>query len=110
MILVGRYDSPYVRRVGISLHLLAMSFELLPAVAFFASHAASSTEPDRPHAGADPRKWRSPHRECGDPRLLGRNCRTEPRTPARFRRAAPPLPQDLGIGNGRLRQGYCDQL
>jgi hypothetical protein len=26
MILVGRYDSPYVRRVGISLHLLAMSF------------------------------------------------------------------------------------
>ena len=30
MILVGRYDSPYVRRVGISLHLLAMSFELLP--------------------------------------------------------------------------------
>ena len=34
MILVGRYDSPYVRRVGISLHLLAMSFELLPLSPF----------------------------------------------------------------------------
>src|SRR5215469_4456389 len=34
MILVGRYDSPYVRRVGISLHLLTMSFELLPLSPF----------------------------------------------------------------------------
>jgi glutathione S-transferase len=34
VILVGRYDSPYVRRVGISLHLLAMSFELLPLSPF----------------------------------------------------------------------------
>ena len=28
MILIGRYDSPYVRRVGVSLHLLAIPFEL----------------------------------------------------------------------------------
>ena len=34
MILVGRYDSPYVRLVGISLHLLAMPFELLPLSPF----------------------------------------------------------------------------
>src|ERR1700751_6351422 len=34
MILVGRYDSPYVRRVGISPHLLAMPFELLPLSPF----------------------------------------------------------------------------
>src|ERR1700757_2688680 len=34
MILVGRYDSPYVRRVGISLHLHAMPFELLPLSPF----------------------------------------------------------------------------
>jgi glutathione S-transferase len=34
MILIGRYDSPYVRRVGVSLHVLATSFELLPPSPF----------------------------------------------------------------------------
>jgi hypothetical protein len=34
MILIGRYDSPYVRRVGVSLHALAISFELLPLSPF----------------------------------------------------------------------------
>src|SRR3984893_192719 len=34
MILVGRHDSPYVRRVGVSLHVLAISFELLPLSPF----------------------------------------------------------------------------
>jgi glutathione S-transferase len=34
MILIGRYDSPYVRRVGVSLHVLGISFELLPLSPF----------------------------------------------------------------------------
>jgi glutathione S-transferase len=34
MILIGRYDSPYVRRVGVSLHALAIPFELLPLSPF----------------------------------------------------------------------------
>jgi glutathione S-transferase len=34
MILIGRYDSPYVRRVGVSLHVLAISLELLPLSPF----------------------------------------------------------------------------
>jgi glutathione S-transferase len=34
MILIGRYDSPYVRRVWVSLHALAISFELLPLSPF----------------------------------------------------------------------------
>ena len=34
MKLVGRYDSPYVRRVGVSLHVLGMSFEYLPLSPF----------------------------------------------------------------------------
>lgn len=34
MKLIGRYDSPYVRRVGISLHLLGMPFEHLPLSPF----------------------------------------------------------------------------
>ena len=34
MILIGRHDSPYVRRVGVSLHALAISFELLPLSPF----------------------------------------------------------------------------
>ena len=34
MKLIGRYDSPFVRRVGISLHLLGMPFEQLPLSVF----------------------------------------------------------------------------
>jgi glutathione S-transferase len=34
MKLIGRYDSPYVRRVGVSLHAHAISFELLPLSPF----------------------------------------------------------------------------
>jgi glutathione S-transferase len=34
MKLVGRYDSPFVRRVGASLHVLAVPFELLPLSPF----------------------------------------------------------------------------
>jgi len=34
MKLIGRYDSPYVRRVGVSLHLLAIPFELQPMSPF----------------------------------------------------------------------------
>ena len=34
MKLIGRYDSPYVRRVGVSLHLLGLSFEHLPLSPF----------------------------------------------------------------------------
>ena len=34
MKLVGRYDSPYVRRVGVSLHVLGLSFEHLPLSPF----------------------------------------------------------------------------
>ena len=34
MKLIGRYDSPYVRRVGVSLHLLAIPFELQPLSPF----------------------------------------------------------------------------
>jgi glutathione S-transferase len=34
MILIGRYDAPYVRRVGVSLQALAKSFELLPLSPF----------------------------------------------------------------------------
>jgi glutathione S-transferase len=34
MILIGRYDSPYIRRVGVSLHALAIPFELLPLSPF----------------------------------------------------------------------------
>jgi glutathione S-transferase len=34
MKLIGRYDSPYVRRVGVSLQLLAVPFELLPLSPF----------------------------------------------------------------------------
>ena len=34
MKLIGRYDSPYVRRVGISLHLLGLPFEQLPLSPF----------------------------------------------------------------------------
>jgi hypothetical protein len=42
MILIDRYDSPYVRRVGVSLHVLAMSFELLPPSPFSQAPQASS--------------------------------------------------------------------
>jgi glutathione S-transferase len=34
MKLVGRYDSPYVRRVGVSLHVLGLPFEHLPLSPF----------------------------------------------------------------------------
>jgi glutathione S-transferase len=34
MKLIGRYDSPYVRRVGVSLHLLGIPFELQPLSPF----------------------------------------------------------------------------
>lgn len=34
MRLIGRYDSPFVRRVGISLHLLGLKFEQLPLSVF----------------------------------------------------------------------------
>ena len=34
MRLIGRYDSPFVRRVGVSLHLLGMPFEQLPLSVF----------------------------------------------------------------------------
>jgi glutathione S-transferase len=34
MRLVGRYDSPFVRRVGVSLHVLDIRFELLPLSPF----------------------------------------------------------------------------
>jgi glutathione S-transferase len=34
MQLIGRYDSPFVRRVGISLHLLGLPFKQLPLSAF----------------------------------------------------------------------------
>jgi glutathione S-transferase len=34
MKLIGRYDSPFVRRVGISLHVLALPFELVPLSPF----------------------------------------------------------------------------
>ena len=34
MRLIGRYDSPFVRRVGISLHLLGLPFEQLPLSVF----------------------------------------------------------------------------
>jgi glutathione S-transferase len=34
MKLIGRYDSPYVRRVGVSLHVLGLSFEHLPLSPF----------------------------------------------------------------------------
>jgi glutathione S-transferase len=34
MKLIGRYDSPYVRRVGVSLHLLGLAFEHLPLSPF----------------------------------------------------------------------------
>lgn len=34
MQLIGRYDSPFVRRVGISLHLLGLPFEQLPLSVF----------------------------------------------------------------------------
>ena len=34
MKLIGRYDSPYVRRVGVSLHVLGQAFEYLPLSPF----------------------------------------------------------------------------
>ena len=34
MKLIGRYDSPYVRRVGVSLHVLGLAFEHLPLSPF----------------------------------------------------------------------------
>ena len=34
MKLVGRYDSPYVRRVGVTLHVLGLTFEHLPLSPF----------------------------------------------------------------------------
>ena len=34
MKLIGRYDSPFVRRVGVSLQLVAIPFELLPLSPF----------------------------------------------------------------------------
>jgi glutathione S-transferase len=34
MKLIGRYDSPYVRRVGVSLHVLGIAFERLPLSPF----------------------------------------------------------------------------
>jgi glutathione S-transferase len=34
MQLIGRYDSPFVRRVGISLHLLGLPFKQLPLSVF----------------------------------------------------------------------------
>jgi glutathione S-transferase len=34
MKLIGRYDSPYVRRVGVSLHLLGIPFDLQPLSPF----------------------------------------------------------------------------
>ena len=34
MKLIGRYDSPYVRRVGVSLHVLGQNFEHLPLSPF----------------------------------------------------------------------------
>jgi glutathione S-transferase len=34
MTLIGRYDSPYVRRVGVSLHVLGQAFEYVPLSPF----------------------------------------------------------------------------
>jgi glutathione S-transferase len=44
MILIGRYDSPYVRRVGVSLHALAISFELLPLSPFSQASATAASD------------------------------------------------------------------
>ena len=50
MKLIGRYDSPYVRRVGVTLHVLEQSFEHLPLSPFsqaleFRKHAAIGRMP-----------------------------------------------------------------
>src|SRR5262245_66000981 len=50
MKLIGRYDSPYVRRVGVTLHVLGQPFEHLPLSPFsqaieFRKHAAIGRMP-----------------------------------------------------------------
>jgi glutathione S-transferase len=50
MKLIGRYDSPYVRRVGVTLHVLEQAFEHLPLSPFsqaieFRKHAAIGRMP-----------------------------------------------------------------
>ena len=70
MILIGRYDSPYVRRVGVSLHALAIPFELLPLSPFSQASQLRQFSPIG-RMPADPHERRGPHRECSDPRLPG---------------------------------------
>jgi glutathione S-transferase len=50
MKLIGRYDSPFVRRVGVSLHVLGLSFDHLPLSPFsqadeFRTHASIGRMP-----------------------------------------------------------------
>jgi glutathione S-transferase len=45
MQLIGRYDSPFVRRVGISLHLLGLPFEQLPLSVFSQATEVRKTSP-----------------------------------------------------------------
>jgi glutathione S-transferase len=50
MKLIGRYDSPYVRRVGVTLHVLEQPFEHIPLSPFsqaaeFRKHAAVGRMP-----------------------------------------------------------------
>ena len=45
MKLIGRYDSPFVRRVGITLLLLGMPFEQLPLSVFSEATEVRKTSP-----------------------------------------------------------------
>jgi glutathione S-transferase len=50
--LIGHYDSPFVRRVGISLHLLGMPFERQLLSVFGDADEAACVQSGRPRPGA----------------------------------------------------------
>jgi len=87
MILVGQYDSPYVRRVGVSLHLLGLAYQRNTISGFADAEEMRRINP----LGRIPGAWRDgepgpPDRARWNPHLRGSTVDTARMTPKRLGR------------------------
>ena len=86
MTLVGQYDSPYTRRVAVSLGLLGFDFVQDARSVFADFDSMRGHQSARPRAVADPVGWHDADRFSRDPRLA----RPAGRAGARFAAAGQP--------------------
>ena len=102
MILIGRYDSPYVRRVGVSLHVLAISFELLPLSPFSQAPQFRQFNPIGRMPALILANGEVLIESAAILDYLDEIVGPSRALPVSRRRAATPVSQDLGLGNRRL--------